>query len=241
MAGLLDIIADKFQSGLAAVNPRAKRFIGQEPPELPQHLASQAGVAMRNAQARREHQFQQQLEPLQARHRELFLKAQEDDQYAQRLNDSLRAGQGIRGVAGLPPQAQGQVAGASNVVTNETLPDTGWFGLFKKYAPPFENDTVAYASGVAQDLGINPQTVTQRQLMNRLDDWAKVQARYEGYFSNQNTLAKRNNNPGNLMFAGQPGAQPDPLSKFAKFSTPQAGWNALKRQLALDASRFLPQ
>ena len=51
-------------------------------------------------------------------------------------------------------------------------------------------------------------------------------------------LAKVNNNPGNLRFVGQPGAVQGE-GGFAKFSSPQAGVEALKRQIQLDASRGL--
>lgn len=49
-------------------------------------------------------------------------------------------------------------------------------------------------------------------------------------------LASVNNNPGNLRFAGQPGAVQG-QGGFAKFPSPQAGYEALKRQIQLDASR----
>lgn len=51
-------------------------------------------------------------------------------------------------------------------------------------------------------------------------------------------LAKVNNNPGNLRYVGQAGAtQGD--GGFARFSTPEAGYQALKDQIRLDASRGL--
>lgn len=49
-------------------------------------------------------------------------------------------------------------------------------------------------------------------------------------------LAKVNNNPGNLRFVGQAGASQGE-GGFARFSTPQAGYEALKNQIKLDASR----
>ena len=52
------------------------------------------------------------------------------------------------------------------------------------------------------------------------------------------TLADRNNNPGNLRFAGQKGAILGDKG-FARFPTPQDGFNALKRQILLDAKRGL--
>lgn len=51
-----------------------------------------------------------------------------------------------------------------------------------------------------------------------------------------NTLAGQNNNPGNLRFAGQPGATQG-AGGFAKFATPEAGYQALINQVQLDASR----
>jgi hypothetical protein len=48
----------------------------------------------------------------------------------------------------------------------------------------------------------------------------------------------RNNNPGNLRYAGQPGATAD-ADGFAIFPTMQAGIAALEKQIALDGSRGL--
>ncbi len=53
---------------------------------------------------------------------------------------------------------------------------------------------------------------------------------------NQGTLGARNNNPGNLMFAGQPGATQGE-GGFARFPTPEAGQQALLAQIQLDSSR----
>jgi hypothetical protein len=61
-------------------------------------------------------------------------------------------------------------------------------------------------------------------------------ATLEGYYR-PGTLAQRKNNPGNLVFVGQEGAKKDPQSRFASFDSTEAGWNALKRQVLLDASR----
>lgn len=52
----------------------------------------------------------------------------------------------------------------------------------------------------------------------------------------QPQLASQNNNPGNLMYAGQPGATQG-AGGFAKFATPEAGYQALVGQVQLDASR----
>lgn len=52
----------------------------------------------------------------------------------------------------------------------------------------------------------------------------------------EGTLANTNNNPGNLRFAGQKNAVQG-KGGFAKFKTPKAGYEALKRQISLDAGR----
>jgi hypothetical protein len=52
----------------------------------------------------------------------------------------------------------------------------------------------------------------------------------------QSKLSYVNNNPGNLRFAGQPGATRG-QGGFAKFPSPQAGLVALQRQVRLDAQR----
>jgi hypothetical protein len=52
------------------------------------------------------------------------------------------------------------------------------------------------------------------------------------------TLAERNNNPGNLRFAKQRGAVLG-AKGFAKFRTPQEGFEALKRQILFDVARNL--
>ena len=59
----------------------------------------------------------------------------------------------------------------------------------------------------------------------------------EGWFSG--SVSQTNNNPGNLMYAGQPGATGQTAAGFAVFPTYQAGYQALQNQIALDASRGL--
>lgn len=65
---------------------------------------------------------------------------------------------------------------------------------------------------------------------------------------NTSSVGYRNNNPGNLVYAGQPGATPLPSRDpnmpgggnnvvYAKFDTLEHGIAATQRQLALDASR----
>jgi hypothetical protein len=52
----------------------------------------------------------------------------------------------------------------------------------------------------------------------------------------QSRLAYVNNNPGNLRFAGQPGAVQG-QGGFARFQSPQHGYQSLVRQVSLDAGR----
>lgn len=66
---------------------------------------------------------------------------------------------------------------------------------------------------------------------------AQAIARYEGFGASAGNRPTRNNNPGNLMFAGQAGATGKDAQGFAIFGSPEAGMTALERQIALDASR----
>ena len=59
----------------------------------------------------------------------------------------------------------------------------------------------------------------------------------EGWFPG--SVSQTNNNPGNLVYAGQPGATGASSSGFAVFPTAQAGYQALLNQINLDASRGL--
>jgi hypothetical protein len=57
----------------------------------------------------------------------------------------------------------------------------------------------------------------------------------EGWFPG--SVSQQNNNPGNLMYAGQPGAIGQSSSGFAIFDSVSDGYQALLNQIALDASR----
>lgn len=70
--------------------------------------------------------------------------------------------------------------------------------------------------------------------MALVEDLAQAIARFEGFFQ-QNSLAGRNNNPGNLRSWGNL-----PTSGgYAVFPTPEAGWAALRRQVELNIGRGL--
>ncbi len=54
----------------------------------------------------------------------------------------------------------------------------------------------------------------------------------------EGTLAHKNYNPGNIRYVGQPGARPG-VGGFARFETPEAGYDHIKRQIAIDRDRGL--
>jgi hypothetical protein len=58
---------------------------------------------------------------------------------------------------------------------------------------------------------------------------------HEGYYPG--TIAYTNNNPGNLVYAGQAGASPGGAGGFASFGSYQDGYNAMVNQIQLDVSR----
>jgi hypothetical protein len=70
-------------------------------------------------------------------------------------------------------------------------------------------------------------------LNSALETFANAITNFEGQ---PGDLNYRNNNPGNLRYAGQPGASPGP-NGFAVFDTWADGMAALQRQIQLDASR----
>ena len=67
-----------------------------------------------------------------------------------------------------------------------------------------------------------------------LSTLAQAIQQQEGYYPG--SLAWQNNNPGNLVYAGQYGASPG-AGGFASFPTYAAGFNALENQINLDAVR----
>lgn len=75
-----------------------------------------------------------------------------------------------------------------------------------------------------------PAKTNEQKLANQI-------ATIEGY-KKTGTLADRNNNPGNLRFVGQSGAVKGDRG-FAKFKTKEEGFQALIKQIRLDAGRSL--
>jgi hypothetical protein len=70
--------------------------------------------------------------------------------------------------------------------------------------------------------------------MGQLSTVASAIQTQEGYYPG--SLSYVNNNPGNLMAAGQPGCTAT-SSGFCSFPTFAQGWQALLNQISLDASR----
>jgi hypothetical protein len=67
-----------------------------------------------------------------------------------------------------------------------------------------------------------------------VDSLAAAIQTQEGYYPG--SLSYQNNNPGNLVYVGQPGASPG-AGGFASFNTYANGLSALKNQITLDATR----
>lgn len=74
--------------------------------------------------------------------------------------------------------------------------------------------------------------------MARMEDhtWDSSTGTWGSY--NANSLAQKNNNPGNLRFAGQAGATQG-QGGFARFASVDDGFQALQNQISLDAGRGL--
>lgn len=70
--------------------------------------------------------------------------------------------------------------------------------------------------------------------MSLVDDLAGAIARFEGFFQTD-SVAQRNNNPGNLRSWGDLPRR----DGYAVFPTVEAGWQALRQQIRLNVSRGL--
>lgn len=92
--------------------------------------------------------------------------------------------------------------------------------------------------------------------MSKIQRLAELIARYEGFYVTAQdaaargiaypTIPQRTNNPGDLMYAGQPGAVAESVvghdkkvREYARFQTVEQGWEALIHQISLDAERGL--
>jgi len=106
--------------------------------------------------------------------------------------------------------------------------------FMEKYAPETENNTPAYIKFITDTLGLPEDTnfadVKTEPLANAIAD-------FEGWNTKDDNPAKRNNNPGNLRYAGQTNATGQDENGFAIFPDPATGFEALYAQIDLDKSR----
>jgi hypothetical protein len=70
-----------------------------------------------------------------------------------------------------------------------------------------------------------------------ISTWASAIAQFEG-FNTSGSRPSRDNNPGDLKFAGQPGATGQDPQGFAVFPDAPTGWQALYNQLNAYVSEF---
>lgn len=109
-----------------------------------------------------------------------------------------------------------------------------WLTLASTLALSFQ----ALALDLAYDFPIygHASAVQVVKDFDRLEKLTNAIAKKEGYYLS-GTLARRNNNPGNLVYAGQPHAVRS--GRWAKFDTVGHGFQALQAQIKLDARRGL--
>lgn len=106
--------------------------------------------------------------------------------------------------------------------------------VVKKYGKPLPHGSVVNPDGsVSVMMEISPETKARR-----IAEATSPQITSASSLNGKIPRGIRNNNPGNLQFAGQLGAMPEPGSgRFARFGSMQQGLAALYRQLQLYKSR----
>lgn len=109
-------------------------------------------------------------------------------------------------------------------------------------APPLPHAQAVFAQAVRGPR--SRQRPRTRGLAGLFDSVASTIQTVEGWFPG--SVSFRLNNPGNLLYAGQPGAVPHTITSsdgsvhvFAQFDSVASGQAALDNQIALDASRGL--
>ena len=114
----------------------------------------------------------------------------------------------------------------------------GWStigAMARTWAP---SDYVNYRSFLSQRLGLKGDTPLHQVNVTELGE---AIASMEGYYAPGDTVANRHNNPGNLKYAGQPGAtkglQAPDGGHYAHFNDIDAGWKALYAQIRLGQER----
>lgn len=111
----------------------------------------------------------------------------------------------------------------------------GWSMIFDVFKDFGEWINSKFSTGVGDTIGSGVGW-----LFDKLGIRAQVDALQGGAAQNDPNAPRgvRNNNPGNLEFAGQAGATREAGSgRFARFGTPQAGLDALARQIELYGGR----
>lgn len=99
------------------------------------------------------------------------------------------------------------------------------------YPAPADNSSSLPDLGITGDLfSIADATGDSSGPPSTLQAWANAIFHHEGGQPGDRNV--RNNNPGNLKFAGQAGATGADPQGFAIFASMEAGWTALYRQLA---------
>lgn len=84
-----------------------------------------------------------------------------------------------------------------------------------------------------------------KEVKNNITNNEDINVKIENYIKNikvnikniENSVAKKLNNPGNLIYAGQPNAVK--VGRFAKFPTPEIGFRALIKQIQSDQKKDL--
>jgi hypothetical protein len=105
------------------------------------------------------------------------------------------------------------------------MTDNADFTGFMESAGASERDI---ASSIVPMNGTDPAQGATVSAVKSISDWANAIFHFEG--GNPGNLNVRNNNPGNLKFAGQPNATPG-ANGFAVFPSIEDGFAALNRQL----------
>ncbi len=82
---------------------------------------------------------------------------------------------------------------------------------------------------------VDPKTLPMNQIPGDqlLNSFCLAIQKHEGW--GPGTRSFRNKNPGNLVFAHQPGATPEPNGRFAVFATYELGFQSLKNQVLAGA------
>jgi len=112
-----------------------------------------------------------------------------------------------------------------------------WHTAEEKYSTSLENSSISAPNQTEIDQlkQLHPDW-TDEYIKQQLSFNSDLSTSGNGSITLGSHLAQVNNNPGNLRYVGQSGASQG-IGGFAYFPTPEAGVQALKDQIALDAGR----